>query len=143
MPNVSEEVLRFYFRHAGSNFEGGRMRVFRFCKDNDPSEEELAVFLKKEYGIGGAHPACTLDEKRREYIGDDHDSTGLRIRHYLWRYDPETDKYPTTTIAESTLTWRQAARYTLELVRANDYVQIKDVAYFEYYRLRRAVLGAA
>lgn len=143
MPNVPEEVLRFYFQNAGTGFEHGRWRVFCFCRDAGPSEEQLAVFLKKEYGIGGAHPACTLDREREEYISDDHDSRGLRLRQYKWSYDPETDRWPTHTIAETTLTWRQAAQYILELVRADEYLRIQDLAYFEYYRLRKAVLGAA
>lgn len=45
---LEDEIIR------GSGFSNGKFRISEYISENSPSKDELAKFLKNEYGIGGS-----------------------------------------------------------------------------------------
>ena len=45
---LEDEIIR------GSGFSYGKFRISEYVSENSPSKDELAKFLKNEYGIGGS-----------------------------------------------------------------------------------------
>ena len=45
---LEDEIIR------GSGFSNGKFRISEYVAENSPNNDELAKFLKKEYGIGGS-----------------------------------------------------------------------------------------
>lgn len=45
---LEDEIIR------GSGFSNGKFRISEYVSENSPSKDELAKFLKNEYGIGGS-----------------------------------------------------------------------------------------
>ena len=45
---LEDEIIR------GSGFSNGKFRISKYVSENSPSKDELAKFLKNEYGIGGS-----------------------------------------------------------------------------------------
>lgn len=92
----------------GSGFQDGKFRIEQFYKEN-PSIDELAKMMKKEYGVGGH--TCNGDVKFA-----DHDAKGIKI---------------TLDVNDETLivkySWTEAAHCAAELIKSGQYITQKDI----------------
>ena len=94
----------------GSGFQDGKYRIFeQFSKSL--STKENAVFLKKEYGIGGRHPAYGIG------VAQDHDGKGMTIT--LGGADKQK--------IQTSLSWVQVAERIKLLITAERYLNPKEV----------------
>lgn len=91
---------------GGTGFEGGKWRVDAFYKAENPSIDELAAFLKKEYGIGGS--SSRTDNFR-----------------FSW-YDAKGIKITMNTGEEVLFKWNTVAKVAAKLLANNEYITLKD-----------------
>ncbi len=89
----------------GTGFENGKLRVYDFIHEQQPSASELADFLRKEYGIGG-HSGPDMP-----YV--QHDGKGIIIT--------DTDKQ------EYRYSWSETAKAITELDRQGEYLTAADI----------------
>ena len=98
-----DEIMR------GSGFQDGKFRIEQFYKDNNPSIDELATMMKKEYGTGGHSGDGDISYS-------DHDGSGIKI---------------TLDVNDENLivkySWTEAARCAAELIKAGQYITQKDI----------------
>ena len=73
---ISEDEIDRMLR-TGSNFEGGKIRIYALYQQQGDAKER-AVFLKAEYGIGG-HSYTFMDGSRGFA---DYDGKGILLRNY-------------------------------------------------------------
>ena len=73
---ISEDEIDRMLR-AGSNFEGGKIRIYALYQQQGEAKER-AAFLKAEYGIGG-HSYTFMDGSRGFA---DYDGKGILLRNY-------------------------------------------------------------
>lgn len=73
---ISEDEIDRMLR-TGSNFEGGKIRIYALYQQQGDAKER-AAFLKAEYGIGG-HSYTFLDGSRGFA---DYDGKGILLRNY-------------------------------------------------------------
>lgn len=86
----------------GSNFSGGKTRIYDYVNTN-PSNKELADFLRKEYGCGGSS-------------GKQYDSKGMKM-------------YKGSCIkpwAETLIKWPEAAKIISRLIKEDKYLSDKE-----------------
>ncbi len=95
-----QEIMR------GTGFENGKLRVSEYIEEHHPTAQELADFLKKEYGIGGHSGSGDVQFA-------DHDSKGIVIR--------------TTDNQSFTYSWNEAAKVTAELAEQGAYLTQQDI----------------
>ena len=102
----------------GSGIHQGKFRIYEQFLKQDSSENNI-VFLKNEYGIGGAYPAISgrnLDES--------HDAKGIKIsRGRVSQPD-----------AELLLRWNKVEKRIGELIRADRYLSQAEKDYYPAYR---------
>ena len=102
----------------GSGIHQGKFRIHEQFLKQDSSENNI-VFLKNEYGIGGAYPAISgrnLDES--------HDAKGIKIsRGRISRPD-----------AEMLLRWNKVEKRIGELIRADRYLSQAEKDNYPAYR---------
>ena len=102
----------------GSGIHQGKFRIYEQFLKQDSSENNI-VFLKNEYGIGGAYPAISgrnLDES--------HDAKGIKIsRGRISRPD-----------AELLLRWSKVEKRIGELIRADRYLSQAEKDNYPAYR---------
>ena len=93
----------------GSGFSEGKMRIYeQFQKSL--SAKDNASFLKKEYGIGGVHPAVAGID-----IDESYDGKGIRISKGIGSEKPHV-----------TLSWSQVEKRIAELIRLDRYLSPKE-----------------
>lgn len=91
----------------GSQFEGGKLRIEDFILNSKPDDEALAIFIQKEYGIGGhSGPDAPMV---------DYDSKGIRIR-------------PCKSSSDYKYTWNEAAKEIRRAIERDEYVTAADVS---------------
>ena len=73
---ISEDEIDRMLR-AGSNFEGGKIRIYALYQQQGDAKER-AAFLKAEYGLGG-HSYTFMDGSRGFA---DYDGKGILLRNY-------------------------------------------------------------
>ena len=102
----------------GSGIHQGKFRIYEQFHKQDSSENNI-VFLKNEYGIGGAYPAISgrnLDES--------HDAKGIKIsRGRISQPD-----------AELLLRWSKVEKRIGELIRADRYLSQAEKDNYPAYR---------
>lgn len=91
---------------GGTGFEGGKWRVDAFYKTENPSIDELAAFLKKEYGIGGS--SSRTDNFR-----------------FSW-YDAKGIKITMNTGEDVLFKWTTVAKAAAKLLANDEYITQKD-----------------
>ena len=99
---LQEQMIKRQLKR-GSGFEYGKFRIYEKYKQN-PSVNEFAEFLKKEYGIGGYGN------------GEDsqnHDAKGIKM---TWKKEDTRE-----LIAEAFLKWNEVAVYVADLIDDNEY----------------------
>ena len=64
---LEDEIIR------GSGFSNGKFRISEYISENSPSKDELAKFLKNEYGIGGS------SRNDNPVSFSNHDSKGIEL----------------------------------------------------------------
>lgn len=64
---LEDEIIR------GSGFSNGKFRISEYISENSPSKNELAKFLKNEYGIGGS------SRNDNPVSFSNHDSKGIEL----------------------------------------------------------------
>ncbi|MGN1119796.1 MAG: hypothetical protein ACI4Q4_05520, partial [Oscillospiraceae bacterium] len=91
---------------GGTGFEGGKWRVDDFYKTENPSIDELAAFLKKEYGIGGS-------------------SSRTDNFKFSW-YDAKGIKITMNTGEDVLFKWNTVAKVAAKLLANDEYITQKD-----------------
>ena len=116
--SLVEELIEKELK-SGSRVEEGK---FRICDEysKNPTEQEFATFLKKEYGVGG-HGDGEYDEM--------HDGRGIR----MVRKNPDTHE----TVAQADLNWNQAALKIADLIDDDNYLTASEKEEYENYRAQR------
>lgn len=112
--NPVESRFTSVVRH-GSGFENGRVRIY--CASVHFGLNDLARYLKEEYGIGG-HTADFPDGGRGFA---DHNGSGLKICE--WKNNVE-EKH----------SWLEVAREVKRLIAAENYLDEKDKTRLERVR---------
>lgn len=104
---------------SGSGVAEGK---FRICDEysKNPTEQEFATFLKKEYGIGG--------HGNREF-NSNHDGRGIRME----QRNPETHE----VIAQADLKWNQVAVRIADLIDDDNYLTTSEKEEYITYRAQR------
>ena len=97
----------------GSGFSEGKMRIYEQFQKSF-SAKENAVFLKNEYGIGGAYPIIV-----GAGIDEQHDGKGIRISKGIGNDKPHID-----------LKWTQVEKRIAELIRLDRYLNPKEKAQY-------------
>ena len=90
---------------GGSHVSEGKFRIYTQLLKQEPAADNI-LFLKNEYGIGGAYPAVV-----GRNISEDHDGKGIRLR--LGKI--------TEPDAELLLTWAKVEKRIRELIRDDRY----------------------
>ena len=93
----------------GSDFSGGKARIFEYWQDSHSSKEK-AYFLKAEFGTGGHSHACSL----ATHSGQDHDAKGIR--------------YQKLGCEQVKLSWTQVASRIDDLIRSDHYLTAEEKA---------------
>ncbi len=93
----------------GSNFSGGKARIFEYWQENHTSKEK-ADFLKQENGTGGHSHACSL----ATHSGQDHDAKGVR--------------YTKGGCDKVQLSWTQVASRIDDLIRNDRFLTAEEKA---------------
>lgn len=93
-------------------FCGGKLRIEEFFNQNQPTDEEFADFLRKEYGIGGtAGPGMPFV---------DYDAKGIRIR-------------TRDTGCDFRYSWKDVAKMIRKCISEDSYVTPADVKELVYH----------
>lgn len=91
----------------GSGFHNGKMRIADYFAKEQPSDDEFADFMRKEYGIGG--------HSGPDMASVDYDGKGIHIvsadRKNSYQY-----------------TWTQAAKEIRKLIEQNAYITPADIS---------------
>ena len=104
----------------GSGISEGKMRIYeQFQKSL--SAKENAVFLKNEYGWGGAYPAIVGAD-----IDEQHDGKGIRISKGIGSDKPHID-----------LKWSQVEKRIAELIKLDRYLNPKEKAQYPEWLQRQ------
>ena len=104
----------------GSGISEGKMRIYeQFQKSL--SAKENAVFLKNEYGWGGAYPAIVGAN-----IDEQHDGKGIRISKGIGNDKPHID-----------LKWSQVEKRIAELIKLDRYLNPKEKAQYPEWLQRQ------
>jgi N12 class adenine-specific DNA methylase/adenine-specific DNA methylase len=104
----------------GSGISEGKMRIYeQFQKSL--SAKENAVFLKNEYGWGGAYPAIVGAN-----IDEQHDGKGIRISKRIGNDKPHID-----------LKWSQVEKRIAELIKLDRYLNPKEKAQYPEWLQRQ------
>ena len=105
----------------GSGVSKGKFRIFeRYLKKQ--SKQDNIKFLKDEYGWGGAYPAATYDGVK---LNEEHSTKGIHIsRNGI--VNPE---------AEILLKWPQVEKRIGELIKAQRYLNAKEIEEYPRYIL--------
>ncbi len=98
---TKEEKLKEWGLKRGSGVQHGKYRIYEKYLE-DPTENEFANFLKKEYGIAGGFSDYSYWS----------DSKGYKLSHR---------DQTRTTLCEVFLTWAQVAKGIADLIDANNY----------------------
>jgi N12 class adenine-specific DNA methylase len=101
----------------GSGFDKGKFRIYDKYKEN-PTIDDYAAFLKKEYGIGGGGYELDLW----------HDAKGLRLK--------QRDKSG-NEICAVLLKWKEVAVGIADLIDDNEYFTAEEKEKYEQYRIER------
>lgn len=102
------EILAEKTLLQGSGFENGKTRILEFVRKN-PTIQELADFLKDEYGTGGrGGPSRGPNSVHQEM----HDPKGIRF----WGTDNEGNE------VKGELTWKNAAELIIKLIDEQKYL---------------------
>ena len=113
-----EEVDRILIR--GSGFEDGKFRIYeQFTKQ--ASINQNAIFLKNEYGIGGAHPAFG-------FIDEDYDSKGITLTKSTMIGANETSY---------TIKWKNVAKRISQLISLDRYLSPAEKEKYPQYLNRQ------
>ena len=96
----------------GSGFEGGKARIYEFFQ-TPHAPKESAVFLKKEYGIGGHTHAVSRESGSYE----DHGSKGITLKK--------------NGCADIQMNWNKVASRISELIRTNRYFTPDEQAAYD------------
>lgn len=91
---------------GGTGFEGGKWRVDAFYKTENPSIDELAAFVKKEYGTGGS-------------------SSRTDNFKFSW-YDAKGIKITMNTGEDVLFKWNTVAKVAAKLLANDEYITQKD-----------------
>ena len=118
--SVSGEIINAILTN-GSGVSEGKLRIFEQYALGQ-SEKENAVFLKEEYGIGGAYPALTVDGQD---VSEDHDGSGIRLRVGM--------SGPIKKI-----TWSEAAKRIGRLISDGRYLNEQERAAYAGYLSEKA-----
>ena len=128
-PFITEDEIDAYFS-SGSDFSGGRGRIFSFWQESHTPKEK-ANFLKREYGTGGRNNALSGSFHSREdygFKGITLQKPGCNVVQFSWakavkRIDAlmEKDRYLTP---EEKTEWEQAR--TEKVAAVNEYNSIKE-----------------
>ncbi len=112
-----QEQLIEYGLKNGSGIHQGKFRIYDKYKEN-PTVEDFAAFLKKEYGVGGG--GYELDVW--------HDAKGLRLK--------QRDKSGNEIYAVL-LKWKEVAVGIADLIDDNEYFTAEEKEKYEQYRIER------
>ncbi len=114
---TQQEQLIEYGLKNGSGIHQGKFRIYEKYKEN-PTVEDFAAFLKKEYGVGGG--GYELDVW--------HDAKGLRLK--------QRDKSG-NEICAVLLKWKEVAVGIADLIDDNEYFTAEEKEKYEQYRIER------
>lgn len=114
--SVSQEDIDSVLQE-GSGFEQGKYRIYRQFQKYEDSKSN-AVFLKKEYGIGGG----THDYPDGIMGGSWHDAKGIAI-----------EKNGSYTDPDLILSWSKVEKRLRELIKAGRYLNPKEKEYYPDY----------
>lgn len=98
---ITQEEIDLVLLH-GSNMAHSKTRIYEQFKKGETAEENIA-FLKREYGIGGRHPALPDTN-----LNEDHDSRGIRLQR--------------GNHAELRLSWTRVEKRLRELIAQGRYL---------------------
>lgn len=113
-----EEIDRILCR--GSGVSKGKMRIFEQYQKKQSKQDNIK-FLKDEYGWGGAYPAATINGVK---FNEEHSAKGIRITIGIVN--------PT---AEVHLKWNQVEKRIGELIKAQRYLNAKEIEEYPRYIL--------
>jgi len=113
-----EEIDRILCR--GSGVSKGKMRIFEQYQKKQSKQDNIK-FLKDEYGWGGAYPAATINGVN---FNEEHNAKGIRITIGIVN--------PT---AEVHLKWNQVEKRIGELIKAQRYLNAKEIEEYPRYIL--------
>lgn len=120
-----EEELKEQGLKIGSGFSHGKYRIYEEYLTN-PTEDEFANFLKKEYGEGGG----THRFRETGYEFDDwHNAKGLTFR--------QRDKEHPENEVVVKLNWKQAAIGIADLIDEDKYFTPEDAEEYQKYYAER------
>ena len=108
----------------GSNFEGGKARIYAFFQTSHTPKEN-ADFLKKEYGIGGHTHAVSRESGSYE----DHGSKGITLKK--------------AGCADVQMNWNKVASRISELIRMNRYFTPDEQALYDKAQAQDVVRNTA
>ena len=108
----------------GSNFEGGKTRIYAFFQTSHTPKEN-ADFLKKEYGIGGHTHAVSRESGSYE----DHGSKGITLKK--------------AGCADVQMNWNKVASRISELIRMNRYFTPDEQALYDKAQAQDVVRNTA
>lgn len=103
-PETFEEILL-----GGTGTEGGKFRIEKFYRTNNPANKEFASMIKSEYGCGGK------SSRARGYSIDYINGKGITLNCY-------EDKSKNVLY-----TWSKIAQKIAELIEKNAYITSKDI----------------
>lgn len=112
-----QEQLIEYGLKIGSGIHQGKFRIYDKYKEN-PTVEDYADFLKKEYGVGGGGYELEVW----------HDAKGLRLK--------QRDKSG-NEICAVLLKWKEVAVGIADLIDDNEYFTAEEKEKYEQYRIER------
>ncbi|MBP1551740.1 MAG: hypothetical protein J6C04_05620, partial [Oscillospiraceae bacterium] len=113
-----EEIDRILCK--GSGVSKGKMRIFEQYQKKQSKQDNIK-FLKDEYGWGGAYPAATINGVN---FNEEHNAKGIRITIGIVN--------PT---AEVHLKWNQVEKRIGELIKAQRYLNAKEIEEYPRYIL--------
>ena len=96
----------------GSNFEGGKGRIYAFFTEKHSSKEQVD-FLKKEYGNGGSSHAVS----GASLSGEDHSGKGIVLKKQ--------------DCPEVQMSWTNVAKRISELIRKDCFLTPEDKTQYE------------
>ena len=114
-----EEELAEYGFKRGSGFQHGKFRIYTEYESN-PTNKEFAVFLQKEYGIGGTASFPFESE---------HNGKGISFRNRD-KDDPSKD-------VVVKFNWEQAGIAIADLIDDGNYFTLEEAEEYKHYQAER------
>ncbi len=105
---------------GGSGVSGGKLRIYKFFKNNDDTKERVD-FLKKEYGVGGRYDRIS---------NEDHDAKGITYSH-----GDITEPY-----VKIHLKWNDVEKRLDKLIRDEEYLSEAELIHIQTEELDEAIL---